>query len=112
MTWPLDLLSSCCGLGALGPQETSVARGSECDGGGQQDRGFVTPLLLRWEGQSPSGAFDPQEERPLPSTALSLSAIAAPQVQLPANRSNRSPACNFSGENDYVTISTLLQTPF
>jgi hypothetical protein len=72
----------------------------------------VTPLLLRWEGQSPSGAFDPQEERPLPSTALSLSAIAAPQVQLPAHLSNRSPARNFTGENDYVTISTLLQTLF
>lgn len=72
----------------------------------------MTPRLLRWEGQSPSGASDPQEERPLPSTAPSPSAIATPQVQLPAHLSNRAPARNFTGENDYVTISTLLQTPF
>lgn len=72
----------------------------------------MTPQLLRWEGRSPSGAFDPQEERPLPSTAASPSAIAAPQVQLPVHLSNRPPARNFTGENDYVIISTLLQTPF
>lgn len=40
------------------------------------------------------------------------SAVTAPQIQLPAQLSNQASASNFTGENDYVIISTLLQTPF
>lgn len=49
-------------------------------------------------------ASDPWEESP----AL----LPAPQIQLPARLSNRAPASNFTRENDYVIIATLLQTPF
>lgn len=51
----------------------------------------------------------PMERPPLPS---SPSAVPTPQVQFLAQLSNRAPASNFTGENDYVIISTLLQTPF
>lgn len=46
------------------------------------------------------------------TTPPSSSSVAAPQIQLPAQLSNRAPASNFTGENYYVIISTLLQTLF